>query len=197
VGEVRVALWLSLACAVTAALLAVPAGSAEFLLNDQVWETFGNGLDYEAVFRNTTRMQLLEPFTVEFNLSTPNSRLQRVLALVWSRAVLLLFFPACYVAYLGASVNVLCLTLGGAVLTLVVSAAGYVLFDITAFINYNAVLGFVLLIVALKLICPGNSRIPTQAIKQMLVITLGNVLVVNVFQERSVSRAARVAFASC
>ena len=45
-AELRVALWLSVVCAVTAALVAVPAGATEFLVDDLSWATLGEGVEW-------------------------------------------------------------------------------------------------------------------------------------------------------
>ena len=55
-AELRVALWLSVVCAVTAALVAVPAGAAYFLGNDLIQLTLGNGSDAAYAFRDAARM---------------------------------------------------------------------------------------------------------------------------------------------
>ena len=188
-GEVRVALRLSVVCAVTAALLAVPAGAVYFLVNDQVWATFGKGVDRKETFRDAARMQRREPYTVEFDWSTPTNRLQNVLASTWYQAVLLFFIPICYVAYLGASLKVCCVVLGSAVLAFTVASVGFMISGQFALLTYSAVLGFALLIVALNLLCPRNSKIPTQAIKQALVLMVGNVLILNIIPETTVRAA--------
>ena len=185
-AELRVALRLSVVCAVTAALLAVPAGATEFLVDNQVWTTFGKGADRIGAFRDVARMQRREPDMVEFDWSTPTTRLQSVLASTWYQAVMLFFFPICYVAYLGASVKVCCSAFGSAVLAFTVASVGFVISGQVALLTYSAVLGFALLIVALKRLCPRNSKIPTQAIKQALVLMAGNVLILNVIPETTV-----------
>ena len=108
------------------------------------------------------------------------------MASAWGQAVLLLFLPVCYVAYLGASVKVCCSALGSAVLAFAAASMGFAISGQVAFIKYSAVLGFALLIVALKLLCPRNSRIPTQGIKQALVLMVGNLLLMNVIPETTV-----------
>jgi hypothetical protein len=188
-GEVRVALRLSVVCAVTAALLAVPAGAVYFLVNDQVWATFGKGVDRKETFRDAARMQRREPFTVDFDWSTPTTRSQSVLASTLYQTVLLFFVPICYVAYLGASVKVCCSAFGSAVLAFTVASVGFVISGQLAFLSYSPALGFALLIVALKLLCPHNSKMPTQAIKQALVVMVGNILVTNVIPETTVRAA--------
>jgi hypothetical protein len=188
-AELRVALWLSVVCAVTAVLVAVPAGAAEFLVGDQVWATFGKGVDRTETFRDAARMQRREPSIVDFDWSTPTTRSQHALANCWEQTVLLFFFPICYVAYLGASVKVCCSALGSAVLAFTVASVGFVTSGRLAFFTYSAVLGFALLIVALNLLCPRNSKIHTQAIKQALVLLVGNLLVTNVIPETTVRTA--------
>ena len=79
-GELLVALRLSLTCAVTAALVAVPAGAAEFLGDDLGVESLGEGGDRRYAFRDTARMQRHEPYTVEFDWSTTTARRVVVLA---------------------------------------------------------------------------------------------------------------------
>jgi hypothetical protein len=187
-GELRVALRLSVVCAVTAALLAVPAGATEFLVDDQIWAALGEGVEWSGAFKNTERMQRREPLTVDFDCSTPQRRVQRVLASAWGQAILLLFQPVCYVAYLGASLRVRCLTLGSSVLTLAAVMAGFMASGNNAFLDYSTVLGFALLVVALRLLSPRGSRmrIPAQAMKQALVITVGNALIMHVIPEKTV-----------
>jgi hypothetical protein len=188
-GEVRVAAWLSVVCAITAALVAVPAGAAELLVPAQIWATFGEGVSRKETFRDRVRMERREPFIVDFDWSTPRTRSQHALAGAWNQSVILLFFPVCYVAYLGASLRVCCPILGSVVLTLATVMAGFVLSGNNAALDYSPGLGFALLVVALRLLCPRGSRIPVQAIKQALVVLVGNVLIKNVIPETTVRTA--------
>jgi hypothetical protein len=187
--ELRVALWLSVVCAVTAALVAVSAGAVYFFGHDLSYASLGEGVHRMYAFRDTARMQRREPYTVEFDLSTTTARWRRVLTDTWNLTLLLFCFPVCYVAYLGASLKVCCVVLGSAVLAFMVSSAGFVVSGNDAFINYSGALGLALLVAALKLICPRNSKIPTHAIKQALVLMVGNVLVTNVIPEKTVRTA--------
>ena len=82
--------------------------------------------------------------------------------------------------------KVCCSALGSAVLAFTVASAGFVMSGQAALLNYSPVLGFALFIVTLKLLCPRNSKIPTQAIKQALVLMVGNLLVTNVIPETTV-----------
>jgi hypothetical protein len=185
-GELLVALWLSLVCAVTAALIAVPA-SALFWLGRDLSATLGERVDRKYSLRDTARMQRREPYTVDFDWSTPTARWAVVLADSWHQSVLLLCFPVCYVAYLGASLKVSCVVLGSAVITFMVSMGGFVVSAKTAFRDYSTALGLALLVVALKLVCPRNSTIARHALKQTLACLAGNVLVMNVIPETTVS----------
>jgi hypothetical protein len=190
-GELRVALWLSVVCAVTAALLAVPAGAAEFLVDDQSVATFGKGNEEFVAFRGEARMECHEPFTVDFDWGTPAARGQQVLANMWKQAVVLFFFPVCYVAYLGSSLRVCCLAFGSVALAFTVASAGFMLSGKLAFLQYSPGFVFALLTLALKLLCPRGSKIPTQAIKQALVLMVGNLLVMNVIPETTVRESCR------
>jgi hypothetical protein len=98
--------------------------------------------------------------------------------------------PACYVAFLGASLNVCCLVLGSALLTIAVVFVGFMLSGNMVFILYCPALGFALLFVSLKLVCPRDSNVPGQAAKQSLALIVGNVLVMNVIPETSVRQAS-------
>jgi hypothetical protein len=188
-AELRVALWLSVVCAVTAVLVAVPAGAAYFFGDDLSYASLGEGADRKYAFRDTARMQRREPYTVEFDWSTTTARWGVVLTDTWGATIVLFCFPVCYVAYLGASLKVCCVVLGSAVLAFMVSSVGFVVSEEYAFISYSPALGFALLVAALKLICPRNSKIPRHAIKQALVIMVGNVLGNNVVPEKTVRTA--------
>ncbi len=188
-AELRVALWLSLVCAVTAALVAVPAGAVSFFGDDLIYASLGEGAARMYAFRDTARMQRREPYTMDFDWSTTTARWGVVLAGTWFQTLALFCFPVCYVAYLGASLKVCCVVLGSAVIAFMVSSVGFVVSEKIAFISYCPPLGFALLVAALKLICPRNSKIPTHAIKQVLVLMVGNVLVMNVIPEKTVRTA--------
>ena len=136
--ELRVALWLSLVCAVTAALVAVPAGAAYFFGHDLSYASLGEGADRKYAFRDTARMQRREPYTVEFDWSTTTARWGVVLAGTWFQTFVLFCFPVCYVAYLGASLKVCCVVLGSAVLAFTASSAGFVVSGKVAFRDYSS-----------------------------------------------------------
>jgi hypothetical protein len=188
-AELRVALWLSVVCAVTAVLVAVPAGAVFFLGRDLSYASLGEGVDRTYAFRDTARMQRREPYTVEFDWNTTTARWGLVLTNTWGVTNALFCFPVCYVAYLGASLKVCCVVLGSAVLAFMVSSVGFVVSEKYAFVLYSGALGFALLVAALKLICPRNSKIPRHALKQALVFMVGNVLINNVIPEKRVRTA--------
>jgi hypothetical protein len=186
-----VALRLSVVCAVTAALVAIPAGAGEFLVDDLVLRMSADGIDRGAAFRDVARMQRLEQFTVAFDWSTPTKRWQKALAGSRGQIVLLFFPPVCFVAYLGGSAKICRPVLGSALLAFTIALLGYGITGSTGFLNYSPVFGFAMLIMALRLVCPRNSKVPTQAIKQAFVLVAGNVLVMNVIPETSVRRVWR------
>ena len=185
--ELLVAVRLSVVCAVTAALLALPAGAGQFLVEDLIWRMFGDGVDRMSTFRDVARMQRLEQFTVAFDWSTPTKRLQRGLASSWAQTVLLFFCPVCYVACFSGSAKICRAALGSALLAFTIALLG---FAITAK-KCSPVLGFAMLIIALRLVCPRNSIVPMQVIKQALAVVAGNVLCMNVIPENGVRRALR------
>jgi hypothetical protein len=193
-GEVRFAVWLSLACAVTAALLGVPSGAAYFFINDLSSSTLGKGSDPAYAFRDATRMLHREPYTIDVDYSTWAARWSFVHFRACPSVFSLFAFPVCYVAYLGASLKVCCSVLGSAVLAYTVASAGYVITGNDVFIIYSPALGFALLLVALKLICPRTSRIPRHALTQLLVFAVGNVVLVNVIRDRTVRIALTLFF---
>jgi hypothetical protein len=194
--ELLVAVRLSVVCAVTAALLALPAGAGEFLLEDLFWRMSADGVDRMSMFRDVARMQRLEQFTVAFDWSTPTRRLQRGLASSFAQTVQLFFPPVCYVAYLGGSAKICRPVLGSALLAFTIALLGYAITASAAFLHYSPVLGFAMLIIALRQACPHNSKVPTQAIKQALVVLVGNVLILNVIPETGVRRSWRDSFFS-
>jgi hypothetical protein len=191
--ELRGALQLSVVCAVTAALLAMPAGAGEFLVEDLVWS---GGIDATSTFRDVARMQRLEQFTVVYDWSTLTKRWQRALASTWGQTILLFFFPVCYVAYFGGFAKIRRAALGSALLALMIVWLGYTITGSNEFLSYSPALGFAVLIMALRLGCPRSSKVPRQAIKQALALLVGNVLLNNVIPETGVRRAL-VRFALC
>ena len=82
-AELRVALWLSVECAVTAVLVAVPAGAAYFFGLDLSSASLAEGVVRAYALRDTARMQRREPYTVEFDWSTTTARWGFVLASTW------------------------------------------------------------------------------------------------------------------
>lgn len=188
-GELRVALWLSLVCAATAMLVAVPASVAQFF-GDDLCANLGAGADKKYTLRDAARMLHREPFNVEFDWATVTARWRVVLVNMWSQTCILTYLPVCFVAYLGASLKVCCAVLGSAVITHVAATAGFVISGRVEFLNYTMALGLALLIVALRLVCPRNSKVPKQATKMAFVILVGNFLALNVIAETTVRTKA-------
>jgi hypothetical protein len=189
----RIALWLSVVCAVTAALLAVPSRTAAHFLIDGAWATFGE-VDPTYALRDVARMIRREPFTVGSTVgsdwNTTMARCQKLLSNAPVFVPVVFSLPTCYVVFLGASLKVCCLVLGSAILTIALMLVGFVLSGNRVFINYCPALGYALLVVSLKLVCPRDSKVPAQAAKQSLVLIVGNVLTMNVIPETSVRQAS-------
>jgi surface protein len=185
-AELRVALWLTLTCAVTAALVAVPAGAVYFFGEESLASL---GFSDTYAFRDTARMQRREPYTVEFDTGGSSRTAlwaSIVLRSTWKVTISQFCLPVCSVAYLGASLKVCCVVLGSAILAFMVSSAAAVVSQNDTFLVYSPALSNALLVVALKLICPRNSAIHRHVLKQALVVSMGNVLVANVIPEKTV-----------
>jgi hypothetical protein len=185
-ARLREALWLSAVLAATAALVAVPAGAAEFLLHDLFWATWGKRVDTTGTFHDVARMWSREVFTVDFDWSTPAARWQRVRAQLFQQVVCNFHLAIFYTIYLGASAKVCCVVLGSAVVATASASLAYYLSGVSAFVSYSPVLGGCLLVAALILVCPRGSKIHRQAFKQLLVVMMGNALLVNVIAEKTV-----------
>ncbi len=63
---------------------------------------------------------------------------------------------------------------------------GYVVLGVKLFTEYQSVIGFMWLFVALRVLCPSGSAVPRQALRQLAVLSIGNFLAINVAQPRSV-----------
>ena len=197
-GELRVALWSSLVCAVTAAILAVPAGVVEFIVNDLCYEKLGGEGAYSTyALRDAARMSDRETIKVEFDSSTVTARWRYILSSVFEQTLVLFFFPVCFAAYLGASIKACSVMLGSAALAFVIASAGFMISWRAEFLEYSPGLGFALHIVALTLVCPRNSMVPRQAIKVALVLLLGNLLLLNVIAETTVRTQAESSCERC
>jgi hypothetical protein len=187
--DLRDALRVSIACALTAALLATAVGTVEFLLQDvwPNWATRTEWLYWCDPLRDMERVQRREPIVVGRNWSTMAARATIVVAGTWSQCLGLFFFPLSYVAYLGArSLKVWRLVFGSAVLSYATVSLAFILSGQYAFLNYGPAVGFAFLIAALELACPRGSKIRAQAVKQAIVLMVGNILVMNVFHESTV-----------
>jgi hypothetical protein len=108
----------------------------------------------------------------------------------WSwHFVLLCSFPLAYAQFLGASRQV-CVWMAGAVALAYVSLeVGWVVLGIGLMGYYSSVVGFLWMYGALRALCPSGSIIPRQALRQLLVLVVGNYLVWNFPASRTVSTA--------
>jgi hypothetical protein len=187
-ATVRSALWLSLVCAATAAVVAVPAGALEFLVNDAAWKTFGNGVDFSSCFNDPGPMLRREPYTCRVDRSSAGRRGTYLLGGGLQQMIVLGLFPLSYALYLGSSRRAYALMSLPVVLTFLVIVVGFVFSGYFVFFNYSAVFGCFFLCIVLWRLCPHGSRVPMQAVKQSVLLLLWNVLVMNVIPERTVRR---------
>ena len=63
---------------------------------------------------------------------------------------------------------------------------GYVVLGVGAFLTFGPVIGFMWLYAVLRVLCPSGSAVPRQALRQMLIVSIGVILCANVAQSRSV-----------
>ena len=63
---------------------------------------------------------------------------------------------------------------------------GWVVLGVGAFWSFQVVFGFMWLYAVLCVICPSGSAVPRQALRQMLVLCIGNFLCQNVAHSRNV-----------
>jgi hypothetical protein len=101
-------------------------------------------------------------------------------ALPVSCLVLYCTFPFVYAQYLGGTRRVYAMLAGAAALTWGSVELGFVVLGIEEIYSYAPLLGFVILAAVLRLVCPTGSRVPAQALKQMVLVGAGNVLMVHV-----------------
>ncbi len=100
--------------------------------------------------------------------------------------VLMCSWPLAYMQYLGASRR----AFGAMVCVIALSYSflelGYVVLGVRLFGQYRSVIGFMWLYAALRVLCPSGSAVPRQALRQLAVLSIGNMLVMNVAQPRNV-----------
>ena len=190
-ANARAACWLSVVCCTGAMLVAVPSALCQFKFYEWINLEFGEHLSREYAFKETERMLQRERFTVEFDESTVGLRLKYLGLLTPNHINVLLFFPCVFVYYLGVSLRA-CATLFGFVAAFMgVVVVGYGVFGNKLLLRFSPALSFVALICALSVICPRGSGVPLQAAKQALAVTVGNLVVLNVIPERTVSAEPR------
>jgi hypothetical protein len=184
--DVRRAAWLSIVCAVTAAVVAVPAACAEFFLNDAAWRTFGPGVEFSSSFNDPAPMLRHEPYGLNVDRSTPGRRGAYLLGGGLQQLIVLGFFPFNYAIYLGFSSRVRALTSLSVLSTCLVIVVGFVICGYEAFFKYSPLFTFFVLYLVVRRLCPHGSRVPHQVFKQALCLALGNLLAMNVIPERTV-----------
>jgi hypothetical protein len=107
---------------------------------------------------------------------------------------LLCAFPLAYMQYLGTSRPVCSAMVGAMALSYLTLELGNVVLGVTLFGSYEVVFGFMWLYAILRVHCPSGSAVPRQALRQMLIVSIGTILCQNVAQSRSVRvRALEVA----
>jgi hypothetical protein len=100
--------------------------------------------------------------------------------------VLLCAFPFAYMQYLGASRRVCSAMVGAMALSYLTFELGYVVLGVGAFSSFHIVFGFMWLYAVLRVLCPSGSAVPRQALRQMLIVSIGVILCTNVAQSHSV-----------
>ena len=100
--------------------------------------------------------------------------------------VMMCSWPLAYMQYLGASRR----AFGAMVCVIALSYSflelGYVVLGVRLFTDYSPVIVFMWLYAALRVLCPSGSAVPRQALRQLAVLSIGNMLVMNVAQPRNV-----------
>ena len=99
---------------------------------------------------------------------------------------LLCAFPFAYMQYLGASRRACSAMVGAMALSYLTLELGWVVLGVDAFWTFHVVFGFMWLYAVLRVLCPSGSAVPRQALRQMLIVSIGNILCQNVAQSRSV-----------
>jgi hypothetical protein len=130
---------------------------------------------------------------VHLEANTMSRRHREVNEVGWSWTfVILCSFPLAYAQFLGASRQV-CVWMAGAVALAYVSLeVGWVVLGVRPISTYIPVVGFLWMYAALRALCPSGSLIPRQALRQLLVLVVGNFLVWNFPASRTVSTTGRL-----
>ena len=100
--------------------------------------------------------------------------------------VALCAFPFAYMQYLGASRRVCSAMVGAIALSYLTVELGWVVLGVDAFWTFHVVFGFMCLYAVLRVLCPSGSAVPRQALRQMLIVSIGTILCQNVAQSRNV-----------
>ncbi len=107
-------------------------------------------------------------------------------ACLLSAFVTLCAFPLAYMQILGASRRVCSAMVGAMALSYSTLELGHVVLGVTLFGSYQVVFGFMWLYAVLRVLCPSGSAVPRHALRQLLVVSIGNIFVRNVAQSHSV-----------
>ncbi len=196
-AEVRSALSLVVICIFSGACVAVPVALASSFSDDFLSQLLGEGIEKQFCFRNTTGMLHREAYFVEFDIGTVALRWQRWLRSLFPQVFMVAFIPTVYAVTLGSSRWVFVFLLGGTAILVASVVVTSVFLNISPLFDYSIGLVMPATFFSLKLLCPSDSRIPHQSLKQGLVIVVGNLLVNNMFSEGSVRETLRVASCRC
>ncbi len=100
--------------------------------------------------------------------------------------VMMCSWPLAYMQYLGASRR----AFGAMVCVIALSYSflelGYVVLGVRLFFQFQSVIGFMFIYAALRVLCPSGSAVPRQALRQLAVLSIGNILITSVAQPRNV-----------
>jgi hypothetical protein len=95
-------------------------------------------------------------------------------------------FPLAFTQYLGASRRVCSAMVGAMALSYLTVELGYVVLGVTLIATFAVVFGFMWLYAVLRVLCPSGSGVPRQALRQMLIVSIGAIFVTNVASSRDV-----------
>jgi hypothetical protein len=128
-----------------------------------------------------------EPVIILLDLSTAHNRFMGSnVALLLSIITLLVSFPFAFAQYLGASRRVCAFLMGSSATAWALMNVGWVVFGIGAFLTYLVLVGFITLYLSLRMVSPRGSQVPKQALRTMIIVAIGNVLLQSVPNQANV-----------
>ncbi len=99
-------------------------------------------------------------------------------ALLLSELLMVCAFPLAYMQYLGCrSWRVCAGTAATIALSIAVLEIGYVVLNVYAMSAFIGLLSLLVLYATLRVLCPKDSAVPRQALRQMLIVCIGSVIV--------------------